>query len=342
MPDIPGGPGEPQHPAPPPEPTGTGLGVTPAYHGPGTGGSGASAEAKARSIRDHAASFRALLRSWGIPLSPNLENLIGNAAQGLFGMDTFLEALRKTPDYHKAFRGIFDKDGTMLMSEAQYISTLRQYGDVASRYGLNLSLKQQQWAIHNEVTPSELSDRADALNRVQRNPDLYRAFQHELVQGGLAKQGEVNKKELLKFTLGQANRAWYDLWNDTVTRNAAVQASLVISKTSHQFDAIKQHVLEQISSKGLTETQMTQGFQQLAESLLTNLPEAHIQGLDLSKQALIKAVFGGKGSAEARLQLARIQGNAKAANEDVVDPNSFVNQRGNLEVQGVAKQTYTG
>ena len=268
-------------------------------------------EAKAQS----AASYRELLTAWGIDPGP-LFDLINQAWKEEWNKAIFLEELRSTAEYRERFPGIFEKDGTMKMNEAQYIATERQYTSLASRAGINLGPKRMAYLFRNDVTPEEFGDRAVALNRLKRNKELYTAFKRELVQGGIAKPADVNtQKEMFKFIMGAGDPKWYDLWQDTLTRNAAVQAGIVFGKNKSVYQTLGQKVIERISGMDLSEEQMAAQFIEASELLRTVLPTTEAGAFNVKKQDIVKATFGGKGAARARGKIQRAQEASEAFQE---------------------------
>ncbi len=314
-----------------------------AFMDSGGGGGDGNHRARERAKRDAAADYRALVQSYGIPMSNNISQLIDQAVARKYGENTFMEFLRKTPEYHETFRGIFEPGGEMRMTEAEYIQTIKDYKNIASQAGLNMTDKQAIWNIKHDVTSSEYADRADSISRLNRNSELFAAFKKELVDNGVAKPGDVTKKALQKFVLGQGNKLWADLWQDSVTRNQAKLASLTFKKHSSQYLNLNENVLEKISGRDLSEDQMNAAFNLAADVLLKDLPSAHIQGLGLSKKAIVAAAFGGKGSAEARAKIERVQKNAEAANtNELAAAPSYVGEGGKLGSQSGLREGYTG
>jgi len=272
---------------------------------------GETDEEKKQRTRNAAASFQNYVLGLGVGLTPNLQQLIQEAAKGNYNLDRFVNYLYQTPEFQNAFPGIFDEDGSLKMSTDQYLSNVQQYQSIAVQAGLNLGSKRLAWLFQNDVSPSEYAVKAPAVARMRRDPQLYAAFGRELVQGGLAKRGEVSKGELLKFAAGLGNSAWYDLWQDTVTRNAAVDAGIAIRRSARAAEAggyatIGQGLLERISGKGLTEDQMAAGMQEVAQNLLEVLPLSKIQGYGLSKNQLATGTFGGPHQAAIRQRMEHI------------------------------------
>jgi len=308
---------------------------------PPTGKDGLTDEerrAKLVAERNARAFFLGQIGSLGIGLTPNLNQFVEQAINKGYSGDAFLYYLRQTPEYAKEFPGIFNKDGSMKMSEAQYISNVSQYESIAAQAGINLGPKQTAWLFQNDVSPAEYSIKAPAVARIKRDPQLYRAFGREVVQAGLAKPGETGLQGLLHFAAGLGNRAWMDLWQDTVTRNAAINAGIAIKRSGNAYAQIGQGLLERISGKGLSEDQMTAAFQDLAEHLVTTLPESEIQNMGLNPKQLVTAEFGGPGAAQIRQKVKRVAETYQAQFLPRAQPGLAQSAKGGLQTVGVEER----
>lgn len=290
-------------------------------------------------VQDYVASAQTTAAGWGIPWSDNLMELARLGFEKSWSVDRFLNELRKTPDYRQAFPGIYNADGTMKMSEAKYLANVNQYQSYASQAGVNLSEQQIGWMIRNDVLPSEYADRAPALGQLQRNPQLYQAFAKELVRNGVARPGEITKKELAKFIMGQGNRQWTELWNDTVTRNSAINAGVTFSKNSDKYLAANPNLIERISNKGLTEGQLEEGWQSYARFMLDTYDLAKYQGVGLTRKDVATAAFGGKHSADIRRKIERVMGTDEAFwSANTANAQTYADAQGNVGVVGGATQ----
>jgi hypothetical protein len=278
------------------------------------GGSGGTSDAEAKAKANNKAFFLNTLQELGIKLTPNLQQLVNNAIAKDYNAANFMNYLRKTKEYHERFTGIFNKNGTLKMSEAQYLSNVNRYQDVASKAGINLGGKTIDWLFKNNVSVSEFSDRATAVTRLKRNPDLYAAFKRELIQAG-EKPNQITQKGLLKFILGEGNGKWYDLWQDAVTRNAATQAGLAIGKRN-ALEQLPQGIVERISGLGLSESALNKGFEQLADDFANLLPDSRFYGSGITKSDLVTLRFGGKGRQEIKDKVAAVIAQKNLAQED--------------------------
>jgi hypothetical protein len=282
------------------------------------GGPGGDGEAKARrerqTKRNNRSYFVNTLMGYGFTMNSNLRDLVSLAVQRNWDAETFLNRLRDTPEYAREFAGIFNKDGSLKMTEAQYIAAKDQYTTYASRAGINMGPARMDWLFENNVTPEEFADRATAIGRLRRNKDLYQSFRKELVQAGIAKPNEVDtNKEMFKFVMGEGNQAWYDLWQDAVTRNAATQAGLTFAKGKQRlYTHLGQAVIERVSGMDLSEEALGAGFQQVEEVLRKVLPLSEAKLYGVSKKDAVQAAFGGKGRSKALGQIERATKTAEA------------------------------
>lgn len=300
---------------------------------------GLTEEEDGPTVKDYVASAQNMAAGWGIPWSDNLMALAQQGFNRSWTTERFINELRKTPDYRQAFPGIYNPDGTLKMSEAQYQANVNQYQSYASQAGVNLSEQQIGWLIRNDVLPSEYADRAPALGQLQRNPQLYQAFAKELVRNGVAKPGEVTKGELAKFIMGQGNRQWMELWNDTVTRNSAINAGVTFSKNSDKYLAANPGLIERISNKGLSESQLEEGWQTYARYMLDTFDLAKYQGVGLTRKDVAAAAFGGRGSAAVRQKIERVMGTDEAFwNANTANAQTFADAQGNVGVVGSSTQ----
>lgn len=279
-----------------------------------------------------------ILQDLGIRLTGNLQQLAKNAEAKAYDVGTFMFYLRKTKEYRQEFTGIFRKDGTMKMSETQYISNRNQFESVASRAGINLGPKMMDWLFLNNVSPSEFSDRAAAITQLKRNKDLYRAFRQELLQAG-QKPGQVTRKNLLKFVLGRGNPQWYDLWNDAVVRNAAQQSGLAVGRRK-AVEFLPQGALERISGLGLSPTALNRGFEQLADDITNLIPDSQLFRAGLTVDDLVTLRFGGKNRQAIKEKVDRIMAERNLSAEEKVAPQMIQTQKGSsVNYGGLAGET---
>ena len=165
---------------------------------------------------------------------------------------------------------------------------------------------------------------------------MYAAFGRELVGAGIAKPQDVNNpKEMFRFVMGEGNKEWYDLWQDAVTRNAAIQAGINFKKANEKYTTLSQGVIEHISSLGLSEAEMASKFGAVEEALRKVLPLQEADTYGVTKKGIVAASFGGKGASAARAKLERATGTAAAFDENRASSAVYSDDQGHTVTQGV-------
>lgn len=288
----------------------------PNYNPSDGGQTAAEKAAKIRYQRNTQAAFENLLSSYGIDQTANLTTLIDEGVKKHYSQQTFLKYLRQTAEYQDTFAGIFNDDGTMKMSEGQYMAQATQYNSTASQLGINFQKggRLSDWLFENNVDPQEFADRGQAVVRLRDNPALYDQFSKALQEQGISKKPPT-KAELLKFVLGEGNKEWEQLWNLSAARYQATEAGLKIRQghLDSSYYAIGQKFIESVANKDLTEAELSQRFgalQTMASQVLTQ-HEAQLFGV--GKKTIEKAAFGGKGSARAKDKMQAAMAQAEGA-----------------------------
>lgn len=299
-------------------------------------------EQREASRQNTKSDFINAVREFGIPMTQNVQQLLAAAIEDKYDYARFLRYLRQTPEYRQTFRGIFDENGGLKMSEAQYLANKKQYEVMGTRYGVNMSDARIGWLFKNDVDPEEFADRAPAYSRLRENKPLYDAFRRELVQGGVAKPKDVeSNKEMFRFIMGAGNQEWYDLWQDSATRYAANQAGLTFAQNRQSYTNLNQRIVERISGMGLTEEAMAEGFENVADQLLDTLPLSKIQGYGLTKKDIVTAQFGGKGSAAIRKKIQQIMDQDEAFHQDRARTGTYATEEGVSSLSGNKQKAQT-
>src|SRR5260221_26329 len=171
------------------------------------------------------------------------------------------------------------------MSPSAYIQQETAYKNVATQAGLNVGDNKLAWLFKNDVSPTEFQARATAIQRVRDNADMFKAFSQQLKDEGLAPPGGLSKQDLFKFVLGEGNKAWYQSWNDNLSRYYGEQSGLVFGPghPNKTYTQLSEKTVGNIGNKGLSEAQLQQGYQGLAQQLTTTMPLSKIQKFGLSK-----------------------------------------------------------
>lgn len=301
------------------------------------GGDGNGGAAKRREeARDNlAASYHGILTSLGIPLDDELQAMVQNGIHNGWSTTRFTQHLYQTDAFHEAFPGIFNADGTMKMSPQQYLQNVDAYQSIGSTAGIDVGDKKLAWLFNHNVSPQEFQDRGTAFKRLQDNPHLLTALNQQRAIDG---QAPLTQGDLFKGIMGEGNRDFYESWQAATTRYEAQQAGLHIARVGKDhlqaYAAITQGMLNRLNNKGLTEDQYAQGFQQLGDTLLKDLPSAAIEHTGLSRKEISAAVFGGQGSAEARKKISSIEARQQAQDQNEIAAGpAYAGQGGKLAAQ---------
>lgn len=99
--------------------------------------------------------------------------------EGLTNPDELLGRLRQTTQYRDRFGGIFRPDGTIRMSESQYLSTEDSYRSLLRQYGFGDEFFDQPGDylsfFENEINPEELGQRLDLYDNLRRGSNAIRS-----------------------------------------------------------------------------------------------------------------------------------------------------------------------
>lgn len=143
------------------------------------------------------ASYREIIRRWGLPASKNLLNLMERGARARWSTTQFMDMLRHTPEYRQNFRGIRWRTG---MTEGQYLSTFAQYKAAYQDVGGHLTRRQFGRLLKKGVTYEEFGDRVAAVQSMRTYQPMWQSFLQALELNGIEKN--VSRKALGKFIMG--------------------------------------------------------------------------------------------------------------------------------------------
>jgi hypothetical protein len=335
-------------PSPPPPPGNTGSsGSSSSGGGSPASGSAISASAQqthARQVADSFAAFTALIGFYiggvGLKEGGNIHNLIKNASNGLWSTDRFIAALAKTKEFHKAFPGIMNKNGTLRMNPSQYIADRATITTAANAAGVNLSGKQLDQMMVNRVDPSIAQQRFQVEASYTKNAGTFDAFNAELKAAG---HKPMNKAAVTKFIMGQGSPAFYNLYQDWQTRVSAQAAGFQIAtpEKNHKGKIIgwkttandlelsrKQEIAIAGSAGGPSGT--APDLTKAAQMFRDVLPEARMAAMDISKNDIIQYLYGGPQQATIQAKIDQFGKNLQAESNDTgvsVAPTNF-GQRG--------------
>lgn len=192
------------------------IDLTPTGNPSGTSGGGGGPSAEQIRLQEESvyASFREILRRWGIPVSKNMLNLIQKAVKQQWNSTLFLDHLRHTPDYHQKFPGIPYGTG---MTEASYNAQYTSYRNEAKSIGENFSRQMFARALKHGVTPEEFSGRVKAIDSILKWSPMMEGFKETLAANGFVdKAKNVTQGSLMKMAMGLGPKKWEELWQETV------------------------------------------------------------------------------------------------------------------------------
>jgi hypothetical protein len=209
------------------------------------------------------------------------------------GSSTFLKQLRATKVYAQTFPGLIKKDGTLRMSEAQYIAGFQAAKDYAAQVGRNFSKGAYGMALKTGNSPSEIKTKLEALDSLKTNGALLNEFSDYLVARGVTKK-PLNKQEMLAFVMKQGPKAWEQEW-EIANQSAAIEkvtdGSLMVGKPKlgndvsyKDLDALRKGLLpgEEPDYQGLA-------------NVMEALPASKLYKLGLNKKDALTLAYKGEG-----------------------------------------------
>ena len=203
--------------------------------GGSSGGSSASAGPSPQDLRNAAASYEAILTGWGIPITPGIRNSIARAVQAGVSTTAFIQAFRKTKEYAHRFPGIMKANGTLRMTESQYISGYQAARDYAASVGRSLSPQAYGFAVKNGNSPSEIKAKIQAVDTLKTNTDMFQEFNNYLVATGVSKK-PMTRHEALRFVMGQGPKAFEQAWTSASDAATLARYSIDVSKPKEGGD----------------------------------------------------------------------------------------------------------
>jgi hypothetical protein len=227
------------------------------------------------------------------------------------GSSTFLKQLRATKVYAQTFPGLIKKDGTLRMSEAQYISGFQSAKDYAAQVGRNFSKAAYGMALKGGNSPSEIKTKLEALDSLKTNGALLNEFSSYLVARGVVKK-PLTKPELLAFVMKQGPKAWEQEWeiaNQSAQIERATEGAIMVGKPKLGND-VSYKELDKLR-KGLLPGEEPD-FQALAQ-VIDALPASRLYKLGLNKKDGLTLAYGGPGAREIAKRAQLALGTAQAA-----------------------------
>jgi hypothetical protein len=236
------------------------------------------------------AVYEAMLRGWGIDITPEVRSFINKAINGGWGSSLFLLNLRDTKFYAQAFPGLVRRDGTIRMSEAQYLSYTNQVRDIASQFGMNLSRQQIGVMVGQGISAWEARDRLAALDSMRANRDMLQNFAAYLDANGLAPKGGISRKDLFKFVMREGPAEWEKAWDNAYAATQIEDAGIGIGP-GEDIGIKKLGRILKNAPPGFDVTKLD--YAGLAQMVIKVLPASQIYKAGITKKALIKLAIGG-------------------------------------------------
>ena len=255
------------------------------------------------------ASFRDVLRRWGLSLSKNLLNLIEKGVRGLWSTTQFIDQLRHTPDYRQKFTGIRWKDG---MTEGTYLATFAQYQEKARDIGETITKQDFAKMLKRGLTFEEFSDRIDAIHSMMQYAPFWAQFQQTLeLRGTDVPGGKLTQRDLVKFAMGLGPLVWEGIYQEAyvttqLERVAGVEVTAARAgetATADAYGLTREQLLDIIRqaealSPGFEVEKLTgQDYAEIGSGL-RELDMRYMQRYGLTTADYIKMRFGGPGASE--------------------------------------------
>lgn len=279
--------------------TGTTTGTSTSTSSSSSSAPSGPTQAQLQAMENARASFRELLRRWGLTASKNLLNLIEKATQNGWNTTIFLDRVRHTPEYAQKYPGIQWKDG---MTEGAYLSEYNQYKNVAQQAGVNFSRDDFAKTLKRGVGPEEFTDRVTAIQSIDRWAPMWQYFSETLAARGLGPPKGLSKKQLADFVMKLGPKQWEKVYDETfltagLERVAGIQVGkdYVPGQTTPYsigrediLNIVKQ--VEALSMGGFDPAKLD--FAKIGEHLRQFKPE-YLQRYDITTKDIVELELGG-------------------------------------------------
>jgi hypothetical protein len=221
-----------------------------------------------------------------------MAKLVAQAARAGTGSAAFLQALRRTKAYARAFPGIVRSNGTMRMTESQYMSGYQSARDFAASVGRGLTQAQYGLAVKNGNSPSEIKDKIQALDVLKTNRRYMEEFSDVLVAKGLVGPKGLAREDALAFIMGQGPREWEQTWDDAYQSAQLAKLQVDVGRPREGSD-LSYRELEGLQ-RNLAPGEEPD-YAALAGALQA-LPASQLYGYGLSKKDLVKLAYNAPGA----------------------------------------------
>lgn len=257
--------------------------------------------------RDAYIALTNLFDGYGLSsLAPKIYSYIQNG----YSADTISLLLQDTPEYQQRFAGnaIRQKAGLPVLSPADYLSTEASYRQVMASAGLPQSFYDQpsdfaSW-IGSDVSPTEIQSRVQLASTAVNTTDPYLKQQLAAFYG-------VDDSQLTAYFLDQTKAL--------PILQKQEQAATLGAEAARRGLLSDQSTMESYVDQGLTQSQASQGFQQIAVELPNLEAMAQRFGVTFGQSDEEQAIFGtnqagaNKRTALAQQESSLFRGNAGTA-----------------------------
>jgi hypothetical protein len=257
-------------------------------------------QAEVQAMRNLAASFQAIVVGLRIPVDAQIKTLIGRAVQGGMNSAAFMQTLRQTKTYAKRFPGIMKANGTMRMTESQYVSGYQQARDTARALGRGFSEQAYGLALKNGNSPSEIRMKLEAIDKLKSYGPLYQQFNDYLQATGLERK-PLARKDLLTFIMGKGKKEWNDAYNTALVATQLEGKGFDVGKPSSGAD---------VGYKGLAkiakeiEVMGSSGdFSGVLAQADKVLNEGDFRSAGITRKDRVKLALGAKGAEESAARI---------------------------------------
>lgn len=277
--------------------------------GGGGGGSGASRLPKGT----RRGSLLGALRTSGFALPYDVTGLINQTISADGDWSYLLNLILDDSRFEETFPGIFDQNGVLRMTPAEWRATTESYRDTAAAFGFSLGKRHVGNLIDMDVSPSEFEQRANIFATLRSNDQVLANFNEQI---GLANQRRKQSglptlpfirdvRDAKNFITGKAPRALYLLFEGAAIEAGAESAGLTISSERARRLAKK--------PGQLTAEEAEQRFTDIASAL--RFAGRDLSSFGISQRDLETIEFGGRNRVTLAEKAQRALAQATAASE---------------------------
>lgn len=278
-----------------------------------TGGSTGSSGPSPQQLRNAEASYISILTGWGIPIKPAVQTLVAQAARAGVSTTAFVLNFRKTKAYAKRFPGIVRPNGTMRMTEAQYLSGYLATKDAAAKLGRSFSLQAYGAAIKNGQSVAEISDRLEVVDKIKSYGPQLAEFSDYLLSTGQIKK-PLTRKDAQDFIMGYRG----DLQAAWTEANTAFklqeQANVNVGKPGAGNDISYKELkgmLGRYQALGGDPEQVD--FVKMGALISEVLPKNELYGAGITKKDIVNMMLSGKNAGEVTKRVQNVLDTYEAA-----------------------------